>query len=71
MPFNCKNFHELLRAVKQATAEKDFDPYYVAVVARFFRDFADIAQRDGYIVEEQVCLYPHEHSCVHLHVHFM
>ena len=56
MPFDCESFHELLEAVIQATEEKDFDPDYVAIVARFFRDFAVITTRDGYIVEDHVSL---------------
>ena len=58
MPFNCETFSELLKAVKQATDEKDFEPYYVAVVARFFSDFADITERDGYVVEDHVSSRP-------------
>ena len=54
MPFNCESFHELLEAVIQATMEKDFDPGYVAMVARFFSDFAVITKRDGYVVADHV-----------------
>lgn len=54
-PFNCKNFHELLRIVEQATKEEKWETSYVAIVARFFSDFADITERDGYVVEKHVC----------------
>ena len=54
MPFSCMTFRELLRTVTQATENKNFEPEYLAIVARYFSDFAEITERDGYNVENNV-----------------
>ena len=54
LPFSCLNFHELLLAVTQATREKAFEVKYISIVARYFKDFAEITDMHGYHAENMV-----------------
>lgn len=54
LPYSCEIFRELLLVVIQATEEGKFKTMYVDIVARYFRDFAEITEEDGYIIEDHV-----------------